>query len=312
MSPAEYAVSGGGGEAAERWQGFLKRVLPDKEVREFVQRLIGYSMSGEVTEHVLAIFTGSGQNGKGTFRDAVLAAFGDYGYETNPRILLEGASERHTTELMELRGRRLVFCSEIGRKQRLDAAVMKRLVGGDPIEARRMRADPVSFMPSHTLITMTNHLPAVDADDKALWRRLRVVPWDVEIPEAERDGLLPRKLREPEVQREIIRWAFEGWKAYQERGLEAPEAVSARTAVYRTENDLIARFLDERTLKVETKAAVIRARELYAAYVTWCNRVGEEADTETAFGKSMKLAGYEKKRTNKGWFYERLILTPDE
>src|SRR5581483_1079301 len=235
----EAATDGGAAE----WEAFLKRILPAPEVRAFVQRLFGYAMLGEVREHVMPIFTGTGANGKGTLRDALMSAFGDYAIEVDPALLMESKHERHGAFKMRLRGARLAFCSETEKGRRFAEATMKRLVGGDPIEANYMHKNPITFDPSHTLIMLTNHLPKVSGDDPAVWRRILVVPFDVVIPEAERDGELPDRLRL--ASSEILAWTIEGWRDYQEQGLNPPEAVRVRTQAYQAASDAMARFLDE-------------------------------------------------------------------
>jgi len=162
--------------AGRRWPQFLARVLPDDEVRDFVQRVAGVGLLGVVLEHVLVILTGTGANGKGTFYKAVSHALGDYASTVEPDLFLhrQGA---HPTGEMDLLGKRWVVVSETEKDRRLAEATMKRLTGGDPITARHMRQNFVTFTPSHTAILVTNHLPKVSGDDPAIWRRLRVVPF---------------------------------------------------------------------------------------------------------------------------------------
>ncbi|WP_234336632.1 DNA primase family protein, partial [Streptomyces graminis] len=184
----------GDGGAAE-FEQFIERILPDPDVRAFVQRFFGYAMLGKVTEHVMPIFTGTGANGKGTLRDAVMSAMGDYAIEVDPAILMESKHERHGAFKMRLRGARMVFCSETEQGKRFAESTMKRLTGGDPIEANLMHKNPITFDPSHALVMLTNHLPAVSGDDPAVWRRILVVPFDVVIPPEDRDGGLPDRLK---------------------------------------------------------------------------------------------------------------------
>ncbi|MGR6923112.1 DNA primase family protein [[Actinomadura] parvosata] len=300
-------VAGGFTEDAfnEEWEGFLKRILPDEEVRAFVQRLFGYAMLGKVTEHVMPIFTGTGANGKGTLRDAVLAAFGDYAIEIDPAMLMESKHERHGAFKMRLRGARLAFCSETERGRRFAEATMKRLVGGDQIEANYMRQNPITFDPSHTLIMLTNFLPKVSGDDPAVWRRILVVPFDVVIPEDERDGDLPTRLKA--AASAVLAWTYQGWLAYQKEGLNPPDAVRARTRAYQQSSDTLARFLSERTYA--TQSGRVKARDLFAAWSAWCLASGEEPGSEVAFADSMANRGYEKVRTSAGFVYRDLVLT---
>jgi putative DNA primase/helicase len=294
---------------AQEFIDFLERILPDEDVRAFVQRLFGYAMLGKVTEHVMPIFTGTGANGKGTLRDAVMAAFGDYAIEVDPAILMESKHERHGAFKMRLRGARLTFCSETEKGKRFAEATMKRLVGGDPIEANLMHKNPITFDPSHTLIMLTNHLPAVSGDDPAVWRRILVVPFDVVIPEEERDGSLPDRLRKAAPA--VLAWAYEGWLDYQEQGgLNPPEIVRVRTQEYQAASDVLGRFLEERT--IANQHATVRARELFNAWIAWCHASGEQPGTEKAFSESLANRGYVKKDRNVGRVYVGVMLSGDD
>lgn len=299
---AEVEEQGDGGAA--EWEAFLERILPDPDVRSFVQRLFGYAMLGKVTEHVMPIFTGTGANGKGTLRDAVMSAYGDYSIEVDPAILMESKHERHGAFKMRLRGARLVFCSETEKGKRFAEATMKRLVGGDPIEANLMHKNPITFDPSHLLIMLTNHLPAVSGDDPAVWRRILVVPFDVVIPESERDGSLPERLKKSAPA--VLGWVYDGWLDYQEQGLNPPEVVRVRTQEYQAASDVLGRFLEERT--ISTPHGTVRARELFNAWTGWCIASGEQSGTEKAFAESLANRGYAKKRSNVGQVYGGLLL----
>jgi putative DNA primase/helicase len=293
----------GDGGAAE-WESFLERILPDAEVRAFVQRFFGYAMLGKVTEHVMPIFTGTGANGKGTLRDALMSAFGDYAIEVDPAILMESKHERHGAFKMRLRGARLTFCSETEQGKRFAESTMKRLTGGDPIEANLMHKNPITFDPSHSLVMLTNHLPAVSGDDPAVWRRILVVPFDVVIPENERDGGLPDRLKKAAPA--VLAWVHEGWLEYHEQGLNPPEVIRVRTQEYQASSDVLGRFLDERTIK--TPNGVVRARELFTAWSAWCSASGEQSGTEKAFAESLTNRGYTKKDRNVGRVYLGLML----
>ena len=293
----------GDGGAAE-FEEFIERILPDPDVRAFVQRFFGYAMLGKVTEHVMPIFTGTGANGKGTLRDAIMAALGDYAIEVDPAILMESKHERHGAFKMRLRGARMVFCSETEQGKRFAESTMKRLTGGDPIEANLMHKNPITFDPSHALVMLTNHLPAVSGDDPAVWRRILVVPFDVVIPPDERDGGLPDRLKKAAPA--VLAWVYEGWLAYQEQGLNPPEVIKVRTQEYQASSDVLGRFLDERTIK--NPHSSIKARELFTAWGSWCSASGEQPGTEKGFAESLGRRGYAKKRVTSGQIYQGLLL----
>jgi putative DNA primase/helicase len=294
------------------WEKFLDHVLPDESVRSYVQRLLGHALLGEVREHLLPIWHGGGRNGKGTLRDAVLGAVGlgasGYGLEVDPALIMKKGSDRHLTFMMELRGRRVVFTSETQRDQHLDEPVAKRLVGGDPLQANRMRRDPVTFIPSHTLIMMTNYLPIISGDDGAMARRVKVVPWEVEIPEGEEDVRLPATLRAAAPA--VMAWLIVGLRDYTESGLTAPEPVRTHTSEYVRDSDPLARFLSERT--VAAVGIKTPARKLYVEYHQWMADLGHRRPaSEKAFSDQLRSMGFDRMKTMGGMVWLDLQLKID-
>lgn len=295
------------------WEAFLERILPDADVRSFVQRLFGYSLLGEVREHVMPIFTGEGANGKSTLRDAILHAMGDYALEVDPELLMQSHNPRHLTFLMELMGRRLVFCSETEKGRAFGESMMKRLVDGSPIQANRMRQDPITFMPSHTLIMMTNFLPKVSGDDPAVWRRILVVPFDVVIPVEERDSRLPGKLREPDVAAAVLAWMFRGFQDYLEHGLNPPAAVQGRTAAYRSESDLTGRFVADCLITVP--GGRLMAKEIFERYVSWFRAEASKDDaplSKAELGKELVKRGFQAAKYGGSASYRGVAFTAAE
>jgi len=264
------------------WSTFVARVLPDAEVREFVQRLGGVALLGFVVEHVLPIFTGTGANGKSTFDSAIRHALGDYASTVEPDLFLHRPGA-HPTGEMDLRGIRLCVVSETERDRRLAEATMKRLTGGDTIRARRMHQDFVEFTPSHTAVMITNHLPKVSGDDPAIWRRLRVVPFDVVIPAEERDKHLAETLQLDADG--VLTWAVAGYADYAERGeLDEPSSVLAATGDYRKDSDAVARFLDDCTTRCTGFAT---AADLLARWRLWAFDDGTEPGSKRMFGQAL-------------------------
>lgn len=275
-------------EDGPAWRAFLNRVLPDADVQGFVHRLAGVGLLGVVVEQVLGILTGTGANGKGVFYGALGHALGDYASVAEPDLFMhrEGA---HPTGEMDLRGVRWVVVSESDRGRKLAEATMKRLTGGDEIKARRMRQDFVRFTPSHTPILVTNHLPKVSGDDPALWRRMRVVPFDVVIPEAERDVHLAERLQlEADA---ILTWAVAGYRDYVERdGLDEPTAVRVATDHYQRDSDAVARFLEDcciRNPHMWTTTA-----DAFERWSKWAIDDGVDPMSRKAFGQALDRHGF--------------------
>jgi putative DNA primase/helicase len=270
------------------WDAFLAKVLPEEDVRKFVQRLAGLALLGEVREHILPIFNGTGRNGKSTLYEALLFALGDYADTADPELFLHRDNTVHPTGQMSLLGKRLVVVSENDQGRRLAEATMKRLTGGDPITARAMRKDFVTFTPSHLPILVTNHLPKVSGDDPAIWARIMVVPFNVVIPEADRDTQLGAKLRlEADG---ILSWCVNGFRDYLDGGLAPPEAVRVATHEYQARQDEVGRFIAECC----TTTAVVKATttQLYEGWQKWAQAEGCEPLGRGHFGEALDRAGY--------------------
>ena len=274
---------------------FLRRVQPDEAMRAFLARLLGHALQGRVSEHVLPIFHGDGGNGKSTLVNAVMAALGDYAAPADPDLLTARTFDAHPTSVADLCGLRLAVLHESDAGRRLAEGTVKRLTGGDRLKARRMREDFWSFTPSHTFVALTNHKPIVIGQDEGIWRRLRLVPWDVVIPPEERDeGLADRLALELDA---VLAWLVAGYLDWHASGLGEPQRVVEATAAYRAESDTIARFLDERCLPGHGTAG---STELFKAWEKWCADQGEEAGTQKAFATTLENRGFDKFKDGSG------------
>lgn len=275
---------------SEDWERFLAQVLPDPDVRGYLQRLVGLSLLGKVTEHVFTILIGEGANGKGTTYNALLSALGDYGHAAESDLFMQAKANPNSASpaLMGLRGKRLIVVSETERDKHLATALMKNLTGGDPITARPLYGKPVTFAPSHTSLMVTNYLPKVAGDDAAVWRRIRVIPFDVVIPAEDRDSHLGERL---ELAADaILAWMVEGYRQYATDGLAEPEAVLRATGDYRQESDAVARFILE-CCYVSPHAMALTS-ELFTRWSRWATDDGAEALSLRKFGQAMDAHGY--------------------
>lgn len=276
------------------WHTFLEQVLPDADVRQYLQRVFGLAMLGIVREHNLPILSGSGGNGKSKCFEAVLHAFGDYGMSADPSLIMQQKNPRHGTFLAALHGMRLVVTSETNEGEKLAAATVKRLTGGDKIQANRMRQDPFEFTPSHSLVYCTNFKPKVDADDPAMWRRLAIIPFDQTIPREQMDSQLGEKL-EAEADA-VLTWCWEGWREYKRLGgLAPPEAVLARTEEYRNDGDALAQFFEQCT--VESAMGRVPASTLYNEWRAFAMVNNHAAMTNTEFGRKLASRGLQKQKS---------------
>jgi putative DNA primase/helicase len=212
---------------------------------------------------------------------------GDYATPAPRGLLFRSRGERHPTELASLHGRRFVTCSEIEDGQAFDEALTKDLTGGDPIECRRMREDFWLYWPTHKLWIAGNHKPFVMGDDEGIWRRMRLVPWTVMIPEGERDPELGAKLR-AELPG-ILNRAIKGCLEWRSSGLESPAAVVAATRAYRTESDALGEFL--RVYCAFQPGERVARKALRLVYETWCQESGSEPLGARRFAARLRERG---------------------
>jgi P4 family phage/plasmid primase-like protien len=269
---------------APLWQQFLDRVLPDREVQSFLQRFLGYALTGEIREHVIVFFHGSGRNGKSSVIETFKFLLGDYFVQANPKLLLVRKFEESPVERMSLKGRRLAVCAETGMGRKLAEDVVKALTGGDTINARALYKDEINFSPTHKLVVATNHLPEVSGTDEAIWSRILVVPFEVFIAEDERDPELLVKLRQEAAG--ILAWAVSGCLEWQQVGLNPPDSIRNRTAEHRAECDPATGFLQE-CCAFEPDSRVPYA-ELYGRYVSWCGGRGERPLSKREFSRYLR------------------------
>jgi putative DNA primase/helicase len=284
LAPVEYDPDA----KASTFEAFMVRKLPSEALRRFVQRVIGYAAAGVVSEEVLVILYGVGANGKSTLVNVVMEALGDYAMQAAPDLLLAKKGS-HPTELADLFGARFVASVETDEGRRLAEGLVKQLTGRDPIKARRMREDFWQFDPTHTVFLATNHRPEVKGTDHAIWRRLKLVPFEVTIPEPEQDKGLPEKLREELPG--ILAWIVRGCWEWQRDGIGEPEEVKSATTSYRADMDVLAGFIEDRCV-VDPDAWAAFA-DLYASYQDWCEESGEKAETKRRFGTRLKERGFE-------------------
>jgi len=270
------------------WLGFLKQIMPDQKEREYLQKVIGQSAYGAVREHLFPVLTGVGANGKGTCYGALVFAFGDYAAVIKPDLLMVSRNGSSGPEMMVLRGARLVVASELGKDKVLDDALMKRLTGGDELTARHLYQKPVSWKPTHQLLYVTNYKPRTAGDDDAVWRRMKVVPFDVVILEADRDPELGEMLTLHASA--ILTWAIQGYFDYKDHGMREPASVKEATDAYQHESDPVARFVEDRCEKGRGLQDMMA--NLYLEWERWCQDDRCEPGSKRAFGAALEKRGY--------------------
>ncbi|WP_030670551.1 phage/plasmid primase, P4 family [Streptomyces rimosus] len=297
--------------ATPRWDAFLEDTFGgDAEMAAFVQRLAGYSASGDVRYQILPFLFGGGQNGKSVLMDVLRSLLGDYAAPAPAAFLMAGKNE-HSAELAQLQGLRLVIASEVNQDARFDEAKMKELTGGEAIRARFMRQDFFTFEPTHHLWLMGNHQPEVKAGGDSFWRRLRLVPFLHKVPEHKKIENLSRLLVDEEGPG-ILAWVVQGAVDVFGGGLRAPESVMAATRAYADEEDALGRFLDACCMRATTDVVRLETKKLRAAYETWCHAEGETPLKPQSLGRELKRRGISRSDSNGRAFYLGLSLLAAE
>lgn len=298
------------------WDSFLNSTFGgDSELIGYVQRLLGYSITANVSEQLLPVFWGAGANGKSTLINSFMNVLGsDYSMKAAPELLLSRNAKSHPTELADLHRKRFVAAVESPDGALLNETLVKELTGGDRIRARRMHRDFFEFDPTHKIVMCTNHKPRVRGTDHGIWRRLALVPFEQTFwnpgkgesgPEELRiDPELPDKLSE--AREAILAWCVEGCLEWQRYGLQQPTVVRKATSEYQRAEDIVGQWLDERCS--DRAGSEVRSRDAYSAFTAWCQEAGETPASKQKFGSYMKQR-YEHRKSN-GVIYCGVSLDP--
>ena len=288
------------------WTAFLNDITSgNRDMAGYLQRAVGYSLTGETLEHVLFMLYGSGCNGKTTFIEALRNVFGDYARAADFATFIQHRSpSAPRNDLAMLRGARFVTAAESDDGGKLDESFVKQVTGGDKVTARFLYSEHFEFRPEFKLWLSTNHKPTIHGTDDGIWRRIRLLPFTVRIPDSKIDRHLPEKLKAESSG--ILRWALDGLADYRERGLDEPAIVLNATKAYRADEDLIGRFLAA-CCSVGTSTQ-IQARALYNAYLRWAGTNGEPVLDERKFSRAMSERGIQGGRMTAGRFWTGISL----
>jgi putative DNA primase/helicase len=272
------------------WESFLDRIMGGNQVLiSWLQRAVGYSLTGMTSERCFFLLHGIGANGKTTFLEIVRAIAGDYATQTDFTTFLEKKSDGPRNDIARLFGARVVTSSEVGEGKRFAESLVKSLTGAEVITARFLNQEFFEFMPTFKVFLAANHKPVIRGTDEGIWDRVRLIPFGVRIPPEERDPELLAKLR-AELPG-ILAWAVAGCVLWQREGLGIPDEVRAATASYRSESDTLGAFLEEYCELGDTELHMEPANSLYNAYAAWAKEGGEYQLSQTAFGRRLAERG---------------------
>lgn len=293
----------------DRWIAFLNEIFENNQDKiTFLQRAVGSALTGITTDQAVFILYGTGANGKSTFITILLQLFGDYGLQTPAETFLLSGRGNLSNDIARLKGARFISAVEAGEGRRLDETLIKRLSGGDKITARFLHQEFFEFEIEGKIFLATNHRPVIKEADHGIWRRIRLIPFNVTFKEENQDKNLLDKLREELPG--ILNWTIEGCRNWQENGLGTPDEIQKATLNYQNEQDTVGQFIEDCTSK--NPLAKIKVGYLYQAYLNWCKEFGEKDLSQRAFSQRLVERGIEKsERTRDGFFWRGIRLNEE-
>ena len=285
------------GGACLRWLSFLADVTGgDADLQAYLQRMVGYCLTGATSAHALFFLYGTGANGKSVFVNTLATILGDYATSAPMDTFMEARGDRHPTDLAGLRGARFVASIETEQGRRWNESKVKAITGGDKVSARFMRQDFFEYVPQFKLVIAGNHKPSIRNVDEAMKRRLHLIPFTVTVPPDRRDGQLTERLL---AERDgILAWAVDGCIAWQRDGLKPPACVVSATEEYFEAEDALGQWIEERCLLAKTHREGVS--ELFADWRDWAERAGEYVGSVKRFSELMATRKFEKCRLTGG------------
>jgi putative DNA primase/helicase len=289
-----------------KWLQFLEQIFQgDKELMHYLQKAIGYTLTGSIREQCLFLCYGEGSNGKSVFLDVISRMMGDYAMNAQVETLLERkfGTSSYTSDLARLKGARFTTTGENNEGSKINEGLVKQLTGGERITARFLYGQEFEFYPNFKIWLATNHKPIIRGSDNGIWRRIISIPFLYKVPDHLRDKDLVYKLEQEIPQ--ILGWAIKGCLMWQKEGLKLPSVIEKSNKDYQNEMDIIATFIDENAQLVEGE--VSSAKEIYEEYEKWAKVSNEYIMSSTRFGRELAKR-FQKQRKAYGWVYVGIRL----
>lgn len=297
MGGCDYQVDA----AAPRWMQFLSEItLGNQELIDYLQRMAGYLLTGDTNEQCLFFGHGDGSNGKTTFVETLMRCMGEYALSAEPDMLMSKRDAGIPNDVARLRGLRACFMNETKQGHHFDEAKLKNLTGGDTLTARFLREEFFDFRPTHKLVLRGNHKPTVNGTDEGIWRRLRLIPFDLRLQDGQKDRtLMPSLAKELPG---VLAWMVQGCLLWQKSGLGTPAIVAEAVREYRAESDTLGRFIEDQCTMRNN--AQVKSSVLHKAYREFCDAAGERYLSAKDFPGELEQRGFKRKKSNG----ERLTL----
>ena len=288
------------------WKHFLMQIMnQDAELIHYVQKAMGYALTGDVSEQCIFILWGSGANGKSTFLNTLQSLFGDYACSTGVETFMKKTSDQ-SNDLARLCGKRLVTTSETEQGKALGESLVKQITGEDKLTARFLYGEYFSFFPTFKIFMATNHKPRIKGGDYGIWRRIKLIPFTVTIPSGQRDKHLGEKLAKENAG--ILNWLLQGYRDWKKEGLSDPESVRSATEEYREDMDTVGTFLKDCCTVDATGTFRVRNQDMYAAYMKWCNANSERIGSQKYLALRLEEKGFKRMCSHSVRYWCGLII----
>lgn len=287
------------------WERFLEQIQPDPDVRAWLQRFVGYCLTGSTQEQIFLVMHGGGDNGKGVLIETIKKMLGTHAQTTQFATFTERDPNAIRNDLAAMDKVRLVVASEGQEGARLDEGVVKQITGQDPVSARFLHREFFTYQPRFKIILVSNHRPIIKGTDRGIWRRVVLMPFDVIVPEDQKDKRLAEKL--VAEMPGILAWAVAGFHAWREQGLgDLPLAMREATAQYRKESDTLGMWIEDRcTVDCSRAGAEMfsSSTELSQSFSQWAEMNGHRAISSKTIGDRLRERGLTpgKRRGERGW-----------
>lgn len=302
----DYAVNG---KPPEMWLKFLDDVTKgDKELQRYLQKCIGYSLSGSTREQCAFFVYGMGNNGKSTFAETISDMLGSYAANVQPEtIMMKRGEGGINSDIARLKSIRFALSEEPTEGVRLNEGLVKQLTGGGKVTCRFLFGDEFEYAPEFKIWITTNHKPIITGTDNGIWRRVKMIPFEVNIPKAQVDKNLKYKLRKELPQ--ILKWAVDGCIMWQMEGLDVPKAVAKATEEYKTEMDVLQSFFESCIDIAYGEKNYIASGDLYAVYTAWAEENKEYVMKSRKFFLEIAKKLPDKGRISTGTVYKNIVFT---
>lgn len=283
--------------ACPTWEQFLRDITQgDPGLILYLQRMVGYCLTASVREQCVFFLYGVGSNGKSTFVDVISEIMGEYAMACQPEtVMMRDRNTSARADIARLRSARLVTTFEPNDGARLDEGMVKQLTGGDKVTARFLYGKEFEFRPEFKILMATNYKPVIKGTDQGIWRRVRLIPFNLQLPDEKKDKRLPERLRREYPG--ILNWAIAGAVGWYREGLPPCKAVDEAVQEYRTEMDRVQQFIDD--CLTASDGSSLRASLLYQCYRGWCQEQGDRypVGPQKFYGEMKRRYGHRKRES---------------